>query len=169
MKTVLISLLLIYIIRNFIYVLWKIFTRSKERSYTDFSEEELKSGFEFMENSINVNVNDSEIQEKLRRLLNKQWTRFKNLEFKVDGATFISEQYGNYFNLWWFNHDARNKFGYVGKEIDSEMLDIMTLLNVPQELKRKSIWWFKFTWINIVRHVLKGNKKNELPNDIIKI
>jgi len=169
MKTTIITLLIIYILKNLLFVIFKILTRSKDRGYSDFTAEELKSGFEFMQNSITNNVNDRHVADELYKLLYKRWQQFKDGEFKVDGATFVSEQEGNYFNLWWFNHDARNKYGYVGTEIDNEMLTIMILLNVPQSHFRDIIPWFSFTWINTVRHILTGNRKNELPNDLIRI
>lgn len=170
-----ITILCFFILRKFLFVIYKIATKSKDRSYKDFTDEDLKSGYNFMLNSIKENVCIPEYRYQLLDLLEIRWRQFMNGDFKVDGATFIKEQYGNYFNLWWFNHDARNKFGYVGKDIDDEMLDIMVLLNVPQKHFRDSIWWFKFTRVNWLRHFCikifkKGNLKiNELPNDLIRL
>lgn len=139
----------------------------KNRFHTEFTEKQLLDAKCYMLEEIAIAP--KEYQEQLIDLFYHYWRKFLNGDFSVDGATFIAEETGCFFNIWWFIHDARNSDGYVGKAIDNEMIDIMTLTNTPSKYYRQAVPLLCFTFVNVIRHYFKGTLKSELPNNLIVI
>ena len=94
---------------------------------------------------------------------------FEAGKFSYDGATFVKEVGTSLFEVAAFIHDWRNSMGYVSKEIDKEMFDIMILLNYPIELIKERLFFTKFTFLNIWRHKLLGNKLKQRPINLYKL
>lgn len=61
------------------------------------------------------------------------------------------------------------KWENVGKEIDKEMFDIMILLNYPIELIKERLFLTRFTFLNVLRHKLLGNKLKQTPTNLYKL
>ena len=58
--------------------------------------------------------------------------------------------------------------GSVGYKIDRELIDIMICLNYDWMLILERYLFTRLTFANILRHILKGSYKVELPNNIYK-
>lgn len=139
----------------------------KNRYYYEFSDKELHEGKCYMIEEIEQA--SKKYQEQLIGVFYYYWRKFMKGEFAVDGATFIDEEDGCFFNIWWFIHDGRNSEGYVSKSVDSEMLDIMILTNTPNKHFKQAIPYLKFTWLNVIRHIIKCTYKRKKPSNLIVI
>lgn len=139
----------------------------KNRYSYEFSKNALNEGKKYM--YAEILVAPVEYQEQLTRVLDYYWSKFINNEFTVDGATFIDEEEGCFFNIWWFIHDGRNSEGYVSKKVDNEMIDIMVLTDTPAKHFKQAIPYLKFTWANVFRHFIKGTLKYRTPKNLIVI
>jgi len=105
----------------------------------------------------------------IRFLLDKAIADYEAGKFSYDGATFVKERTKSLFEVAAFIHDWRNSMGYVSKEIDKEMFDIMILLNYPIELIKERLFFTKFTFLNVWRHKLLGNKLKQTPTNLYKL
>jgi hypothetical protein len=91
-------------------------------------------------------------------------------KFSYDGATFLKERNPvTIFEVGAFIHDWRNSKGYVGKEIDNEFLCVMIALNYKPKLIIERWLLMRLTFLNVLRHKIKGTLKNELPINIYKL
>lgn len=102
----------------------------------------------------------------IRLLLNKAIADFEAGKFSYDGATFVKERSRSIFETAAFIHDWRNSFGYVGKEVDQEMFDIMNLLNYDAPLVFWRFLLTKFTFLNVYRHKIMKTYYAAKPNDL---
>lgn len=137
----------------------------RNRYYSEFTEKQLLEARVYMLEEIEQAP--EEYQEKLMGVFFYYWKSFMNGKFTVDGATFIDEEKDSFFNIWWFIHDGRNSEGYVGNTIDNEMLDIMTLTNTPAKHFKQAVPLLKLTWLNVIRHFIKGTYKRKNPTNLI--
>jgi len=119
----------------------------ESKYYKEFTEEEIKVGFDSMH---------SEILEKdtwINKLLYLALNDFIEGNFSYDGATFVKERYSHtIFEVAAFVHDWLNSLGYVGYSIDVVMFEIMKQLNYEKSLIRVRKIWTILTFINVLRH-----------------
>lgn len=95
------------------------------------------------------------------------WDSFKTESWKYDGATFVREHNGNFWEVAAFIHDAMNHEGYVGKGVDLFFIRVMIELNYGERIIFERCKWMQWTWINVWRHKLKGNfKGNLIPGEL---
>jgi len=104
----------------------------------------------------------------IRFLLDKAIADYEAGKFSYDGATFVKERTKSLFEVAAFIHDWRNAMGYVGKEVDNEMFDIMIVLNY--DLKDIVLRYFltRFTFINVIRHKITHTFLKNNPNNLFK-
>ncbi len=140
---------------------------AKNRFYNKFTTEQLLKGKAYM--LAEIKQAPKEYQNQLKELFWYYWRRFRLGKFTVDGATFIDEEDGDFFNIWWFIHDGRNAEGFVGVSVDNEMIDIMTLTDTPAKHFKQAVPLLKLTWVNWLRHLFKGSLQRNKPNDLIVI
>lgn len=111
-----------------------------------------------------------DFKHPLRSLHLKVWESYKADEFKYDGPTFSKSKHStSEFELAALVHDWRNSAGYVGKEVDREMFDIMITLNYPLELIEERWILTRFTFINVWRHKIKGTFRKSKPINLYKL
>lgn len=140
--------------------------------FNEFSESELRIGHNSMIHELMVLPKVHPIRE----LFADAWIDFMLHKFSYDGATFVKERYSNtLFEVVAFIHDRRNSLGHVGKEIDQELIDIMTVLGYDEKLIKKRKQLMKLTFINMYRRKFlqflypkKNFYKKELPTNIYK-
>lgn len=129
----------------------------KNKYYKDFELVELLKG----ESLMRMEINDPKIES----IFNEAWESFKNNEWSFDGPTFVRSRYKSYWETAAFIHDWRNSMGWVGYNIDREMLDIMSKLCYPKNMIIQRYLFTRLTFINIIRHLIKGDlKKIEKKN-----
>jgi hypothetical protein len=134
--------------------------------FKDFTEYELRIGHNYMLNELKV----LPILHPIRELFADAWIDFMFHKFSYDGATFVKERNPiTIFEVGAFIHDWRNLKGYVGKEIDVEFLSIMIALNYKPKLIIERWLFMRLTFLNVLRHKIKGTYKNELPTNIFKL
>jgi hypothetical protein len=73
------------------------------------------------------------------------------------------------FEVGAFIHDWRNLNGYVGKEIDTEFMCIMIALHYEPKIIIERWLLMRLTFLNVLRHKIKGTYKNQLPTNIYKL
>ena len=133
--------------------------------FNQFSEDQLRIGHNFMIQELKVLPKVHPIKE----LFADAWVDFIMHKFSYDGATFVKERNPiTIFEVGAFIHDWRNSKGYVGKEIDIEFITIMIALNYNYKLIIQRYFLTRFTFINVLRHKIKGTYRNELPTNIYK-
>lgn len=138
----------------------------KSRYYNQFTEEELRIGYNSMLKELEVLPDEHPIRE----LFAETWRDFVMGKFSYDGATFVKERFSHtIFEIGAFGHDRRNSFGYVGKEIDREFLSIMIVLNYKPELIKERIFFLVLTPLNVARHRILGTYKKELPSNLFQL
>jgi len=99
-------------------------------------------------------------------LLSKAIADFEAGKFSYDGATFVKERSESIFEAAAFIHDWRNAMGYISKQVDKEMFDIMSVLAYNTNLV---IWRFiltRFTFINEWRHKLLCSYVGAIPPNL---
>ena len=144
----------------------------KSKYYKDFSEAEIEIGYNSMIQELKV----LPFNHDIKALFLDAWIDFKAGKFSYDGATFVKERYNHtLFEVVAFGHDRRNSLGHVGKEIDQELIDIMTVLGYDEKLIKKRKQLMKLTFINVYRRKFlqflypkKNFYKKELPTNIYK-
>ena len=137
----------------------------KNRYIHQISGSEWAEGKSFMLSE----VVDLDTYHSVRVLLRQAILDYETGKFSYDGATFVRERSISIFEVAAFIHDWRNSMGYVSKEIDKEMFDIMILLNYPIELIKERLFFTKFTFLNVWRHKLLGNKLKQTPINLYKL
>jgi hypothetical protein len=142
------------------------FNLTKNKFFSDFTDDEIIIGYNSMLKELSI----LPINHPIRVLFDFVWDCFENEKFSYDGATFVKERYKNtIFEVAAFIHDFRNYLGYVGKEIDRELLCIMIILNYKPELIIQRKILMLLTPINILRHIKNKNYKKELPKNLIQL
>jgi len=137
----------------------------KNRYIHQISGSEWAEGKSFMFSE----VVDLDTYHSVRVLLRQAILDYETGKFSYDGATFVKEVGTSLFEVAAFIHDWRNSMGYVSKEIDKEMFDIMILLNYPIELIKERLFFTRFTFLNVWRHKLLGNKLKQTPTNLYKL
>ena len=134
--------------------------------YKEFSKDELRTGHNFMIQELKVLPKVHPIRE----LFAEAWIDFQTGKFSYDGATFVKERNPiTKFEAGAFIHDWRNLNGYIGKEIDNEFMCIMIVLNYNHKLITVRWLFMRLTFLNVLRHKIKGTYKNELPTNLYKL
>lgn len=138
----------------------------KSRYYNQFTEDELRIGY----NSMIQEIKSLPIGHAIRDLFASAWIDFQIKKFSYDGATFVRERNPlTIFEVAAFIHDWRNSKGYVGRKIDREFLCVMIVLNYAPELIKSRIFFMLLTPINIVRHYFLGTIKKGLPYNLYQL
>jgi len=138
----------------------------KSKYYNQFTKSELAIGYAYMLSELEA----LPIHHEIRVLFSDAWEDFKQGKFSYDGATFVKERSkSTIFEVCAFIHDWRNSNGYVGKKIDKEMFSIMIALNYSQELIFERYLLTRLTFINVIRHIILGTYKQQLPINIYKL
>jgi hypothetical protein len=134
----------------------------KSRYIYNFSTEEWQQGKAFMLFEVAHLSNNHQI----RVLLQKAIADFEAGKFSYDGATFVKERSMSLFEVAAFIHDWRNAMGYVSKEVDKEMFDIMNVLNYDLSLVFWRFIWTRFTFLNVYRHKIIHTFVASVPVDL---
>jgi len=138
----------------------------KSKYYNDFSEAELRIGY----NSMIQEIKSLPLGHAIRDLFASAWIDFQIKKFSYDGATFVRERNPlTIFEVAAFIHDWRNSKGYVGRKIDREFLCIMIVLNYKPELIKERIFLLVLTPLNVARHRIIGTYKRGIPNNIYQL
>ena len=100
---------------------------------------------------------------------NHAWIAFEKGFFSYDGATFVKEHQNKFWEVASFIHDWLNLIGYVGKKIDLYFIKIMIQLNYPENIIFERCKWMQYTWINKLRHKIKGTfEADKVPTYLLK-
>lgn len=138
----------------------------KSKYYNDFSEAELRIGY----NSMIQEIKSLPLGHPIRDLFASAWIDFQIKKFSYDGATFVRERNPlTIFEVAAFIHDWRNSNGYVGEKIDREFLSIMIVLNYKPELIKERIVFLVLTPLNVARHRFLSTFKKGIPNNIYQL
>ena len=138
----------------------------KSKYFNQFSEAEIQIGHNAMIQELKCLPKVHPIKE----LFADAWIDFMLARFSYDGATFVKERNSlTIFEVGAFIHDWRNSKGYVGKAIDNEFLSVMISLNYKPSMIIKRWMLMRFTFLNVLRHKMKGTYKKELPTNIYKL
>jgi hypothetical protein len=107
-----------------------------------------------------------EVYHPINILLRNAIADFKAGKFSYDGATFVKERSKSLFEVAAFIHDWRNSTGYVSYKVDKEMLDIMRILKYNIRLIRWRYFYTRLTFMNMLRHKLKGTFISSKPKNL---
>ena len=138
----------------------------KSRYIYNFSTEEIDTGHAFMLDELLFA--GLQLNNPIYTIFLNAWGDFRAGKFSYDGATFVRERSTSLFEVAAFIHDWRNSMGYVGKEVDQEMFDIMNVLNYDTPLVFWRFFLTRFTFINIARHKIMCSFVASAPNDLYK-
>lgn len=130
----------------------------KNKFYSDFSEAEIKAGFELMHKE----MNGLDFKHPIRTLFLHAWEDFKAGKFSYDGPTFVRSRFKSRWELASFIHDWRNANGNVGREVDNEFFSVMIALNYPINLIIERWLLTRFTFLNVLRHRIKGTYNSKI-------
>lgn len=123
----------------------------KSRYVYNFFQHELKEGFAAME----LELRNIPVTDVVWQLYKKAKSDFIAGKFSYDGPTFVkARNHNTIFEVAAFIHDWRNSMGYVGYDVDREMLSIMVHLNYPVNLINERWLYTRLTFLNILRHKL---------------
>lgn len=128
----------------------------KNKWYKDFSPEELNQAHW----SMNKEMNGMDFKHPIRTLFMYAWEDFKAGKFSYDGPTFVRSRFKSRWELASFIHDWRNANGNVGYQIDNEFFSVMITLNYPIHLIIDRWLLTRFTFLNRLRHMIKGTYNN---------
>ena len=138
----------------------------KSKYYNQFTEEEIRIGYNSMLKELEVLPEVHPVRE----LFTETWIDFIVGKFSYDGATFVKERCSHtIFEVVAFGHDRRNSFGYVGKEIDHEFLSVMIVLNYKPELIKERIFFLVLTPLNVARHRFLSTYKKGVPSNLYQL
>ena len=138
----------------------------KSRYYNQFTQEEIRIGYNSMCQEIKV----LPLGHSVRELFASAWIDFQIGKFSYDGATFVKERNPiTIFEVAAFIHDWRNSNGYVGEKIDREFLCIMIVLNYKPELIKERIFLLVLTPLNVARHRFLSTYKKGIPNNLYQL
>jgi hypothetical protein len=119
------------------------------------------------ESAMGYELRGLDYKHPIRTLHMLAWETYKTDGFTYDGPTFAKRRHAETdFEIAALIHDWRNSFGYVGKDVDREMFNIMISLNYPYELIVQRYWLTRFTFLNVIRHWIKGTLKNSTPKNL---
>jgi hypothetical protein len=133
----------------------------KNVAYRELSYKEKQE----MANSFEKELNGLSINHPIISLLGQAWFSYKHDGWRYDGPTFSRAPRG-FWEVAAFIHDYRNSHGYVSKPVDREMFSIMIVLNYPLSSIIQRYWLTRLTWVNIIRHWLKGTLKKSNPQNL---
>jgi len=138
----------------------------KSKYYNQFTEDELRIGYNSMCQEIKV----LPLGHAVRELFASAWIDFSIGKFSYDGATFVKERNPlTIFEVAAFIHDWRNSNGYVGQKIDREFLCIMIVLNYKPELIIERKLFMLLTPLNIARHRFLSTYKKGVPSNLYQL
>jgi hypothetical protein len=138
----------------------------KDRLYSELTETEKRVA----DACLKAELWGLDFKHPLRLLHLHVWDAYQRNEFRYDGPTFSKSRHETTeFELAALVHDWRNATGYVGKEVDREMFDIMIALNYPLELIIQRLLLTRLTFLNVWRHKLKGTFRNSKPINLYKL
>lgn len=137
----------------------------KNKFYSDFSEAELKAGYDKMHRELLI-VNYDRL---IRLVFVNAWEDFKAGKFSYDGPTFVRSRFKSRWELASFIHDWRNANGNVGREVDEEFFSIMIALNYPLKLIIERWFFTRLTFLNVWRHRIKGTYNNIVHIKLYKL
>ncbi|MFB9055050.1 hypothetical protein ACFFVB_18360 [Formosa undariae] len=100
--------------------------------------------------------------EWIENALEHAWRNFILYKWDYDGATFVVENNGNYWEIAAFIHDYLNQIGYVGKQPDLYFIRIMLALNYGENRIFERCKWMQWTWVNKLRHIIRLKFKGDL-------
>ena len=130
-------------------------------NYTDLSIKEAEDIYNELKKQCN-NVKWIEFS------LSLAWNDYKKGHFDYDGATFVQEHNGNFWEAASFIHDWLNVIGYVGKQVDLYFIKIMIKLQYPENIIFERCKWMQYTFLNKLIHRIKRNfKGDKLPKILI--
>lgn len=138
----------------------------KNRKYSELSEIEKQVADACMK----AELRGLDFKHPIRLLHLLAWKDYQADLFSYDGPTFSRAwNTATPFEIAALIHDWRNSNGYVSKEIDQEMFDIMITLNYKLKFILQRWLLCRFTSLNIVRHLFKGNLHLSNPINIYKL
>lgn len=137
----------------------------KNKFHNDFSEAEIKAGFELMHKE----MNGLDFKHPIRTLFMYAWEDFKAGKFSYDGPTFVRSRFNSIWELASFIHDWRNANGNVGREVDNEFFSVMIALNYSIHLIIERWLFCRFTFLNVWRHMIKGTYTNIVHIKLYKL
>lgn len=138
----------------------------KNRLYSELTEVEIRVADAVMK----AEMVGLDFKHPVRLLHLMAWKDFKADKFRFDGATFSKRRNAaTEFEIAALVHDWRNSNGFVSYEVDEEMFSIMIALNYKLNLILQRYFLTRFTFLNIIRHKIKGTFKNEKPKNIYLI
>lgn len=88
---------------------------------------------------------------------NAAWRDYEKGIWKFDGATFVAEHEGDFWEVAAFVHDWLNSIGYVGKEVDLYFLRIMMELKYSERRIFERCKWMQWTFLNTFWHKINSN------------
>lgn len=107
-------------------------------------------------------MNGLDLNHPIRTLFMYAWEDFKAGKFSYDGPTFVRSRFKSRWELASFLHDWRNSMGNVGRKVDNEMFSVMIALNYPIELIIHRWLFCRLTFVNVLRHRIKGTYKKTI-------
>jgi hypothetical protein len=128
----------------------------KNKFYKDFTAAETQTGFKMMHDE----MSGLDFKHPIRTLFLHAAEDFKAGKFSYDGPTFVKSRFKQIWELASFIHDWRNANGNVGSEIDEEFFSVMIALNYPIKLIIERWLFTRLTFINVLRHRIKGTYNN---------
>lgn len=135
--------------------------RIKNIKYSDLKPQQAYD----MEKVLFDEIKDLSINHPIRTLLTLALFDYKIGLWAYDGATFTKE-YRNFWEVAAFIHDWRNSKGFVSYKIDDEMFSIMITLNYPIIYISERWLFTRFTFLNKIRHFIKGTLVKKTPYNI---
>ena len=130
-------------------------------NYTDLSNQEAEDIYNELKKQCNS-------VKWIEFSLSLAWNDYKRGRFDYDGATFVQEYNGNFWEVASFIHDWLNVIGYVGKQVDLYFIKIMIKLQYPENIIFERCKWMQYTFLNKLIHRIKRNfKGDKLPEILI--
>ena len=100
----------------------------------------------------------------VEKAFKEAWESFVADGWTYDGATFVQEYDGDFWEVAAFIHDWLNSIGYVGKKVDLYFIRLMIQLGYPENIIFERCKWMQWTWINVLNH--KFIKRDFIANDL---
>jgi hypothetical protein len=138
----------------------------KNKLYSELTELEKQLADSYMKSELK----NLDFKHPIRLLFHYAWEDYKADKFTFDGATFSKKWHtATSFEIAALVHDWRNSMGFVGYAVDREMFDVMITLNygLPYIIQRYILT--RFTFLNIIRHRIKGTFKGSKLTNLYKL